>query len=206
MGQLRRHPVGLLQAHYRLRNFVETGLGPEAHGLQTALAIPFSRRYSVEALPEIIDRVRESIPEHRDHQILFGDSAEVVPQLLQKIEGPTLWWLDAHYPENYTASSDATPLPMRREVEAIVGSPRDHGEDVFLMDDWRVFGGSSWGSGPLPRVRGVFPADAADAARIRELLEPTHELFLDQRDEGYLVALPREPVRPPPLPTSYATT
>lgn len=200
MGDLHKHPVGLLQAEYLLDAFVETGLGPPARGLRTALKIPFRKLRSIEVLAEIATAagaaIAHDLPKHRHRwEILLGDSADVIPTLLEdnRLGQRILWWLDAHYPDHYPEGptpKGTDPVPLVREVRAIVEDGR-HQDDVFLMDDWRIFGGHHFAAGVLPsNARGVFPAPPEHAGEILELLEPTHQVFLDHRDGGYLIGLP----------------
>jgi len=194
MGNLNAHPVGRLQQHYGLTNFVETGLGPTAVGLRTALRLPFEWLRSVEGLPSIALRAAEVVRTQAGPgrwEIVVEDSAVALPDIIAAMPpGPALWWLDAHYPRHYDGDG-VVDTPLRAEVEAIVTSKRDHWSDVLLMDDWRIYGGA-YGSGKLPlEAKGITAGDPADATAILEMLFPSHTVYLDQREGGYLVALPR---------------
>jgi hypothetical protein len=79
--------------------------------------------------------------------ILHGDSASVLPQLLQGIREPCLFWLDGHYSGGVTARGESD-TPVVRELAAILGHPvAGH---VVLIDDARMFG-----SGDYPTAEAV---------------------------------------------------
>ena len=73
-------------------------------------------------------------------RLLLGDSGELLPELLQQLQGPALFWLDGHYSGDPTAKDD-TETPVKLELAAILNSPI--GNHVVLIDDARLFGGKS---------------------------------------------------------------
>lgn len=192
MGELSRHPVGRWQRDYHLQNFVETGLY-KGNGLFRALQDPFERLYSIECSAEFIAAVQAKLPPKHAGRVtlIHGDSAEEVRELLDwgLPDGPTLWWLDAHYPDRYQGEA-VEWLPLLCEAAAIIGHERDHSGDVFLIDDCRVYG-EVGASGPLPDLPGLKPGDEYDLAAIRSDLSGTHDVQLDRRDGTYLIATPR---------------
>ena len=71
--------------------------------------------------------------------ILQGDSAIVLPTLLESLHVPTLFWLDGHYSAGNTALG-SMETPISAEIDAILIHPvRGH---VILIDDARNFDGS----------------------------------------------------------------
>jgi hypothetical protein len=65
-----------------------------------------------------------------------GDSAAVLPRILDSLDQPTLFWLDAH-PCSDRSVRDA-PVPLLAELAAIAGH-RVEGH-VILIDDMRLMG------------------------------------------------------------------
>lgn len=69
--------------------------------------------------------------------VLFGDSAEVLPKVLEKIDAPAVFWLDAHYSGDGTAKLDKQ-TPIVAELEAIAA--HNQPGDCIVIDDARGFG------------------------------------------------------------------
>jgi hypothetical protein len=68
----------------------------------------------------------------------FGDSVEVLPQVLAKLSGPTLFWLDGHYCAGPSARGD-TDTPIAKKLSLVLSRPP--GRDIVLIDDARLFTG-----------------------------------------------------------------
>lgn len=67
-----------------------------------------------------------------------GDSGIVIPQILQHISEPCLFWLDAHYCYGISAKGE-TETPIFQELDYILShSVQNH---VILIDDARCFTG-----------------------------------------------------------------
>lgn len=66
-----------------------------------------------------------------------GDSAEVLPDILRRIDEPALIWLDGHYSGPGTALGSQS-TPVREELQALFNDGRPH---VILVDDARIFDG-----------------------------------------------------------------
>lgn len=79
--------------------------------------------------------------------IVNGDSREVLSGVLAKIEGPILFWLDAHYSGGITARG-LSDTPIGHELAAILD--RSSSDDVILIDDARDFG-----HGDYPRIDAI---------------------------------------------------
>jgi len=73
--------------------------------------------------------------------ILWGQSGEVLPQILSNINKPCLFWLDAHWSGGSTAKG-AMETPIMQEMECILNHTRA-GEHVILIDDARLFTGEN---------------------------------------------------------------
>ena len=115
--------------------FVETGtyLGSTV----AAVRDRFRRVYSIELDEALYARARQRFRHLRHVTILHGDSGEVLPGLLTRIDGACLFWLDAHFSGGSTAKG-ARETPIVQEIEAILAHPvKGH---VILVDDGRGFG------------------------------------------------------------------
>ena len=115
---------------FGLRTLVETGtlFGDTI----VATRRHFDRVYSIELSPELHTKARRRLRRFRNVTLLQGDSAEVLPQLLDEIDEPCLFWLDAHYSGGVSARA-ALDSPLRAELAAILA--REHDRDVILIDD-----------------------------------------------------------------------
>lgn len=146
--KLRPHPVRsphLLKQHtvldyarkFGLRTLVETGT---YYGeMVAAVKDRFDRVYSIEYDPALARQATRRFERDPRVQILEGDSAIVLPELLKSLAAPALFWLDAGYWGWDQLKRD--PGRLSTEVEAILGHPvRGH---VILMDDARMLNGQN---------------------------------------------------------------
>jgi len=79
-----------------------------------------------------------------------GDSAAVLPPLLDRIAEPVLFWLDGHYSGEGTAHG-AKETPLGEEIEAI--AVRRRPGDVVLVDDARLLGAGAYPTAEAIRDR-----------------------------------------------------
>lgn len=137
MGNIRAAPLAdlalALRAEYQIPNFVETGT---YYGETAAWASQhFARVVTVEASPhyyQLAVQRRAALP---SVDFRFGHSAPVLHELVPTLEGPALFWLDAHWSagDTYGAGDEC---PLLEELAAIV--QRD-APNFILMDDARYF-------------------------------------------------------------------
>jgi len=73
--------------------------------------------------------------------IIQGQSGEILPTILENIDKPCLFWLDAHYSGGSTAKADIE-TPIMQELKCILNHPRAK-EHVVLIDDARCFTGEN---------------------------------------------------------------
>ncbi len=123
-------------AKYPNKYFIESGTC-RGDGVKMALEGSFEEIYSIELSPQLYrmcDHMFAKIPKVH---ILFGDSTNVMPELLKTIDAPATFWLDGHYSWNQTARGD-TNTPILQELENI----RNHHikTHTILIDDVRQFG------------------------------------------------------------------
>jgi hypothetical protein len=119
---------------HHLRVLVETGtyMGETAWALRREL----DRIETIELEPTLarLARIRfKRVPNVHVHE---GDSAAVLPRILETLAEPALFWLDAH-PSTDRTAHDA-PIPLRAELAAIGGHPV--GGHVVLVDDLQYLG------------------------------------------------------------------
>lgn len=120
---------------YRLQTLIETGTyyGEMVAAVRTA----FDRIYSIELDPELARRAARRFADSPHVHILEGDSQNLLPQLLESISEPALFWLDAGYWGWLNMARDPERLSV--EVESALSHPtKGH---VVLMDDARMLDG-----------------------------------------------------------------
>ena len=117
------------------RVLVETGTfeGEMPRKCRTA----FDRIFTVELDPGYARRAAHRLRRHRHIEVLEGDSATRLAELLGRVREPALFWLDGHYSGGGTARG-AKDTPLLEEVETIArhGVPGH----VVLIDDARCLG------------------------------------------------------------------
>jgi hypothetical protein len=120
------------QRSRRFDTFVETGTFTGE--MVEAMRPHFRRIISIEMAPEIHRQAARRFEGDRHIELLLGDSAEVVPRVLEQIRDPALFWLDGHFMGEHTARG-AEDSPVRTELSALLShSVHRH---LVLIDDAR---------------------------------------------------------------------
>ena len=133
---LKQRIVGEYAQKYDLHTLVETGT---YYGeMVAAMKDRFSRIYSVEYDHQLAQRAIKKFSRYSHIQILEGDSQQVIPELLQSLTAPALFWLDAGY--YGWAGLQGNKQRLTTELEAILRHPVQH---VILMDDARGLNGQN---------------------------------------------------------------
>lgn len=94
----------------------------------------FPKVHTVEASPELFEKSRQVLaarPNVVQHQ---GRSADVLRRVVPTLEGPWLFWLDAHWSAGNTFG-EGEECPLLSELEIILKG----GEHALLVDDARLF-------------------------------------------------------------------
>jgi hypothetical protein len=122
---------------YALRTLVETGT---YYGeMVAAMRRRFDQIYSVEFDSVLAHRAQKKFSRWPHIHILQGDSQRVVPELLQSLDQPALFWLDAGY--YGWAGLQGNKQRLTSELEAVLGHRiQNH---VILMDDARGLNGQN---------------------------------------------------------------
>ena len=127
--------------------FIETGtyLGDMIYSVKDI----FKEIYSIELDKKLAERANKIFKKYNHIHIINGDSSEVLPKLLLKINRPVQFWLDAHYSGGITTKGDRE-TPILEELNSILnwwinGS-------IILIDDARLFKKENdW-----PEIRKIF--------------------------------------------------
>lgn len=118
---------------FGIRVFVETGT--LAGDTVAFLQDDFDRLYTIDIDPEVQTRAAARFASVPHVRCLPGDSRAVLPQVLEEIREPSLFWLDAHY-FGTKSEGKRVDIPVLQELEAILRHRNDH---VVLIDDAKVF-------------------------------------------------------------------
>jgi hypothetical protein len=134
---LKQRTVREYAQRYGLRVLVETGT---YYGeMVAAMKNRFDEIHSVEFDSHLALRAQEKFARWPHIHILQGDSQQVVPELLNSLTRPALFWLDAGYYGWAGLQGDKRRLTT--ELEAILSHPvKKH---VILMDDARGLNGQN---------------------------------------------------------------
>lgn len=129
---------GLVRSYARKHNcrvLVETGtyLG----GMVYAMRHDFDRIFTIEVDDALARMARRRFAGRVNINVLQGDSATVIADVLRDLREPALFWLDGHYSGGFTGMG-AKETPIVEEVEAVFAHEvKGH---VLLIDDARCFG------------------------------------------------------------------
>ena len=118
------------------RVFVETGT---CEGRTTRqMASIFEQCFTVELDPTLYGRAVEKLSDVTNVTALLGDSAALLPSILEKVHEPAIIYLDAHASGGDTASP-AKDTVIEQELAMVFSHPiKNH---VILIDDARAFCG-----------------------------------------------------------------
>jgi hypothetical protein len=119
---------------YGLRTFVETGT---FRGETIEFLLPeMEQIHSVELSDQLHAAAVEKFKDRPQVHLYKGDSATVLPQIVDGLTTPALIWLDAHYSAKVTAHGPEE-TPILAELRAVFG--RSKAPHVILIDDAREF-------------------------------------------------------------------
>jgi hypothetical protein len=103
-----------------LENFIETGTG---YGLTAVVAAKlFKRVYTIELLPEVYEQQVGELLTMKNVERLCGDSRDLLKDIVNRLDSPSMFYLDAHYNGMGERRSDIE-CPLLDELEIIFGKP-----------------------------------------------------------------------------------
>lgn len=120
-------------AKYPNPTFIETGT---KHGTAVSYAtkLNFKEIHSVELDKNLYEFCRKRFQDEKYIHIYQGDSAKILPKILESVSHPFTIWLDAHQISDDIKLSEC---PMLQELEAIKKIKKPG--DVILADDMTMF-------------------------------------------------------------------
>jgi hypothetical protein len=115
--------------------FVETGT--YKGGTTWCLLGEFRRILTIEVVTALASLAEERFRKFPHVTVIEGDSAEVLPEICAKLDGPCLFYLDGHYSGGVTGMG-SEECPVIRELEAVFTHTRVPFR--IVIDDARLFG------------------------------------------------------------------
>ncbi len=133
---IKRNTLLAYQQKHGIRVLVETGTfqGDMIYAMRNV----FSRIISIELDHGLHTSAFRRFSKMKHVEVLWGNSSELLPAVLESIDEPALFWLDGHYSGPGTARG-AEDTPILRELSCVLKDiSRNH---VVLIDDAREFTG-----------------------------------------------------------------
>ena len=112
----------------------------------------FERIYTIEVDDALYEAARKRFRQSSKIEVLHGDSVVVLEQLMNSIDRPALFWLDAHNKWSIDGWQDHSDSPILEEL-AHISDATAHNAHVILIDDVRCFGAT--GSPGYPSLKEV---------------------------------------------------
>ncbi len=193
MGSIEVFDIEQLKKDYNLTNYIESGTG-EGITLSYALKFNFNKNISIEIFDEIFNQATEKF-KSENCEIVKGNSYEVLPDILSKVEGNSLFFLDAHFPgadfgfNTYNSEKDINKrLPLEKELTVILDSYKNYDKSVIIVDDLRIyedgpFEDGNWSDRKTIGLNGI--------NFIYELFDKTHNIEKNYKHQGYVVLKPK---------------
>lgn len=123
---------------FNLKVFIETGtfLGDMVNAVKDF----FEKIYSIEINEKLYQMSKKRLKKHNHIHIIKGDSGKILKFLLQKINKPALFWLDAHYCGGITGRGEKETCIIE-ELQIILNHQvKNH---IIFIDDARAFIGEN---------------------------------------------------------------
>ena len=121
---------------YPVKVFIESGT--YKGNMLNAVKEAFRELHSIELDKTLFEKAGERFIKEKNIFLYHGDSATMLPEILEKINEPALFWLDGHYSGGITAKGDLI-TPIVKELSIL--SKRNF-KDIILIDDARLFNGT----------------------------------------------------------------
>ncbi len=137
-GIYKWHVIKKYAKKYGVDIFLETGTA--GGGTVLKLSKFFKKLYTIELDPTLYHQGKVFVSDYKNIVCIEGDSGIMIKEILQKVNEPIVFWLDAHYSGQGTARG-AIDTPIVQELQSIFKHRiKDH---VILIDDAREFNGTN---------------------------------------------------------------
>ncbi|MFZ5553789.1 MAG: hypothetical protein ACOZCO_11795 [Bacteroidota bacterium] len=123
----------IVREKYNIKSFVETGT---YYGGTTLWAAQrFEKVFTIENSKAIFDKTESLRKDRKNIEFLFGNSKDHLKNIVPVLDGPAVFWLDAHWSGGETFGVE-DECPILEEIDTINASSYSH---IILVDDARLF-------------------------------------------------------------------
>lgn len=183
--------IASFRTTFDLSVFIETGCY-EGAGIHAAHGAGFNDVRSCDLDANRVTQCQERFGS--SVRCLQGRSIDALSLLVDRSDGPTFFWLDAHYPAFFGMEhleDEQTRFPVLEEL-ALIRQIRDGAlKDVIVIDDLRVIDSIDnprWADGEVSDYYRITHVTVHD---IHAPFAATHNLTLDPQQEGLIILTPR---------------
>ena len=158
MGIIRVGPptelITKLAVEFNLENFIETGT---FKGNTAAWASQyFQNVFTIEFFQELYQAAANKFQHLNNIKFIFGDSRIELSKLVERLENPSLFWLDAHWCGSSSSTyGEQDRCPLIEEINIINSSKVDN---FIFIDDARFFMSVPGGPQQWPDITAVIKA------------------------------------------------
>jgi hypothetical protein len=139
--------------------FIETGtyMGDT---VRLAKEYGFKKIHSIEINEALYMKAKKDFENDDSIKIWFGDSIDLIPEIMKEVDGEATFWLDAHA-SGPLAGGRFGPCPLEMELKSICGTEmikfkdgqlgksferRSVNTHTLFLDDRRLMGTPEWGN------------------------------------------------------------
>lgn len=207
MGAINRFDLNEIIEETGASYFVETGT-LHGDGVDYALHFDFKKIFSIEIIPELAKKAKEKYTSHENVIIVEGNSSDVMSELIKKIDGNIIFWLDAHFPgcdskhKTYDEIKQLdydVNLPLEKEIDIIskrIGNYKDTiiCDDLWVYDDVTSGGLVDFDTHCSNHNHNITLNEINPNSNlnfVHERFSKSHDFKKVYKDQGYLVLLPK---------------
>lgn len=199
MGHINETDIKNYIEKYSLINYLETGTGMGDCLEYMLTNHPLHIYHTIEINQTIcnntIFRLQSRKLDLSKVQFYNSKSTPALEKILPNLHGNTLFFLDAHFPgadfqlaSYFDEKDENIRIPLKKELQTIVKFKNNFKNDVFVIDDLRIYEDGPFEGGNWP-LRSALGSDGIDF--IYELLSKTHDIIKTYKSQGYIIALPK---------------
>lgn len=177
---------------YNIVNFIETGTGM-GETLDYVSNCNFKSIQSCEIERDQYNMLKQKYKDDRI-RLWCGDSTNMLITMLKNTSGPSLIFLDAHFPgtgyvrDSFIQTSDINTLPLEDELN-ILKSYKYLNKSVIVVDDLRIYEDREYSGGKWEdRIKVV---GELDSNFIYTILSDTHDYSVNLAHQGSVIYTPR---------------
>tara|TARA_R110002020_G_scaffold120146_3_gene273766 strand:+ start:8749 stop:9363 length:615 start_codon:yes stop_codon:yes gene_type:complete len=204
MGCIQAFDVEQIVEKTGVKTFIETGT-LHGEGVEYAKAFPFEQIHSIEIISNLAEAAKHKFADDHRIKIHQGHSADVLEELLPKIDTSILFWLDAHFPgadsKHSTAGGENVydrRVPLESEIK-IISQRAGKFKDVLVIDDLWLYEDGPFETGSFNdwmkiHHNGETRQDlcGSDASFIENAFKDTHDIQKFYKQQGYIVCTPKK--------------